>query len=150
MKKSTNKFIHYLSFALLLLLVYSCSKKRKVVKHFDGVWIATEIVENGVPRDMSKIKIELDFFSNSTTPYTALAELEREEEFPFGVQTAEYDVALVASEDAKNITFRHQYGTLNEFYETYEIIKLNRKKMILKLVDSENYFTYEKLKEYND
>lgn len=133
----------------LLVVLFSCSKERKVTKHFEGVWIATEILENGVSKDMSKNKIELDFFSNTSTKYTAFAELEREDEFPSGIQFAEYDVALVASEDAKRITFIHQYGTLNEFYEEYEILKLNRRKLLLKRIGSDIYFTYEKLKDYD-
>jgi hypothetical protein len=141
---------YILIFFVGLFILSACSKERKVTKHFEGVWIATEILENGDPKDMSKIKIELDFFSNTSTKYTAFAELEREEEFSFGTQFAEYDVALIASENAKNITFIHQYGTLNEFYEEYEIVKLNRKKLVIKRIGSEIYFTYEKLKDYND
>lgn len=139
-----------LCLGFLLVLLFSCSKERKVTKHFEGVWIATEIVKNGEPTDMTKLRMELDFFSNTTVKYTAYAEFRKEEELPTGVEEVQHDVEIVASEDAKFLTFRHKFGLPNEFIEEFEIIKLKRKKMVLKLLNEENYFTFEKLKEYND
>ncbi len=44
------------------------------------------------------------------------------------------------------MTFDYEYGTLNEFFEVYDIIDFSRNKFEIKFVGEENYYTFEKLK----